>query len=130
MHCISVYLFNKTEIRDDKLNHIINDTKLNNIKLTELSQNIVACTDIENIKDFSKNRTVAFITTDYFGGMGEQSSELWINGVCEYDSQDFPNESNPINIALNKIGVTRQSGMDEFDSIRLGNYRSNSDFEN
>lgn len=130
MHCISVYLFNKTEVRDEKLEHIINDKKFNDIKLTELPQNIVACTDIQDIKEFSKNRTVAFVTTDYFGGVGEQSSELWINGVCEYDSQDFPNESNPINIALNKIGVTRQSGMDEFDSIRLGNYRSNDDFEN
>jgi hypothetical protein len=37
--------------------------------------------------------------------------------------------SNPINQALKMMGVKAKAGMDEFDTINLGRYRTNKDFE-
>lgn len=123
-HCISVYLINKSEVRNDKIESIIDD-KSTKIKWTELDENILATTYIPNIREYGKDKTIAKITTDYFGGFGEQTAKLFINNKRVYDGY----ESSPINDVLKKMGVTRKAGMDEFDTIGLGKYRSNSDFE-
>jgi hypothetical protein len=61
------------------------------------------------------------IYTDYFGGIGEQSSELYLNGEKLF-------EYHTINEGLRKIGVIKGYS-DEFDAINLGNYRSNDTIE-
>ena len=37
--------------------------------------------------------------------------------------------SNPINQALKMMGVKAKPGMDEFDTVGLGRYRTNEDFK-
>lgn len=37
--------------------------------------------------------------------------------------------SNPINKALKMMGVKTKPGMDEFDTVNLGRYRTNEDFK-
>jgi hypothetical protein len=59
----------------------------------------------------------ALIKTDYFGGMGDQYASLYKNGICEWHGYY-------INTALEGIGVISNMGMDEFDTINLGEYRN------
>lgn len=116
MHCINVYLAKKSEIEG-----------LNGLKFRELEQGIVAIT--EPIDGLFENRLIAAISTDYFGGAGSQSAMVMSNDnvILEKDSEEYP-RSSPINEALQMLGVKRNEGMDEFDSIGLGNFRTNSDF--
>jgi len=76
-----------------------------------------------------KDKTIAKIETDYFGGWGVQSAKLFVNNKKVYDESDEQDISlKPINTALKMMGVTAKSNMDEFDTIGLSRYRSNSDF--
>jgi hypothetical protein len=79
MHSISVFLFRKEELRDFKLESILEDKDKNKIKFTELGAGILATTYIPNIKEFGKDKTIAKIETDYFGGPGHQSAKLFVN---------------------------------------------------
>ncbi len=91
------------------------------------------------IKELSFYGKCAYIETDYFGGVGIQISEIWENGVrinkplISYDGvekqelEDVIVVENSINETLKNIGIKRHKGKDEFDTVRLGNYRSNED---
>lgn len=59
----------------------------------------------------------ALIQTDYFGGTGTQYASFFQDGKKLLTDV-------PINEALQALGVARKDGMDEFDSINLGSYRS------
>lgn len=128
-HCVSVYLIKKTELRDEKINSVVNDSKPTNVKWVELDEGILATTRIPNIKEFGKDKTIALISTDYFGGSGNQSAKVFMNNQKILDQNDeFDWKLNPINSALKLLGVNRKDGMDEFDTIGLSKYRSNGDF--
>lgn len=128
-HCISVFLIRKEELRDNKIESILGDKTLE-IKFKELEGNILAITNIPNIKEFGINKTIAKIETDYFGGSGNQSAKLFVNNKKVYDKSDEQDYlSRPINDVLREMGVKRTSSKDEFDTIGLGNYRENKDFE-
>lgn len=133
-HCISVYLINKSDLRNDKINSIIKNDDYNEINWVEMKEGILATTKIPNIRKFGKNKIIASITTDYFGGPGNQSAKVFSNNkkILEQDDEfDWINhsESKPINSALKLLGVEKSGDMDEFDTIGLGSYRSNSDFK-
>lgn len=130
-HCISVYLMNKSELRDEKINSVLdNKEKFEEIKWTELPKGILATTHIPNVRDFGKDKTIAKIMTDYFGGAGHQEAKLFVNNKKEYDnSSEFDWSERPINSVLKMMGIVSNGGMDEFDTINLSNYRSNQDFK-
>jgi hypothetical protein len=130
-HCISVYLMSKSEVLDDKISRVLNsDISNQNIKWTELKEGIVATTHIPNVRDFGKDKTIAKISTDYFGGAGHQEAKLFINNKKEYDnSSEFDFSERPINTVLKKMSIKSKDGMDEFDTIGLSNFRSNEDFK-
>jgi hypothetical protein len=130
MHCISVFLINKKELRGDKIDTLI-EGKQNSIKFIELGADILATTRIPNIKEFGKDKTIAMIETDYFGGSGYQSAKLFINGKKVYDKSDEQDwASKPINHVLKQLGVQiDKSYHDEFDIVGLGKYRTNEDFK-
>lgn len=76
----------------------------------------------------------ALISTEYFGGWGEQYAT-----VCEAGQVLMPATSDGINAALRLLGVRRRLKpqpldvrggllMDEFDTIGLGQYRSFDDY--
>ena len=90
------------------------------------------------LKELSFKGKCAYIETDYFGGPGIQLAEAWHHGertigpLISFDG--MPNPKVPkgatmvedaINETLRSIGVYRHEGKDEFDSVRLGWYRSN-----
>ncbi len=129
-HCINVYLMNKSDIRDEKISNILDNSSSQDIKWTELKEGIVATTHIPNVRDFGKDKTIAKISTDYFGGAGHQEAKLFINNKKEYDnSSEFDFSERPINTVLKKMGIKSKDGMDEFDTIGLSNFRSNEDFK-
>jgi len=121
MHCISCYLVRRSDLRSEIIDNILLDkNNKNKIIFTDLKQGILAFTSAPNLKEFGKNKTIAKITTDYFGGAGEQTAKLFINNKVTY--------CDSINSALKLMGVERGSS-DEFDQIGLGNYRTNKDFK-
>jgi hypothetical protein len=133
-HCISIYLINKSDLRTEKIDSVING-KLNigEIKWIELDANILATTYIPNIKKFGIDKTIAKVETDYFGGMGYQSAKLFINNKKVFDHSDeyFNSKKyldSPINKVLEKLRVVRKGELDEFDTVGLGKYRNNNDF--
>lgn len=128
MHCISVYLIRKSDLRGEKIDSII-EGKSRNIVFTELKSGILATPHIPNIREFGKDKMIAKINTDYFGGGGEQSAMLFDCNKKVYDKSDEQNWSvHPINDVLKMMGVVSDVGCDEFDTIGLGRYRSNNDF--
>jgi len=115
MHCITIYLGKKSEIRDLEIRYL------------EMPQGIVAFLDYT--EELPINRTVAVISTDYFGGFGDQSATLLVNQNVEYEGDTAQGDRSPINEALKRMGVFSENDDDEFDTIGLGKYRSNQDFE-
>ncbi|HEY5950893.1 MAG TPA: hypothetical protein VIV40_35615 [Kofleriaceae bacterium] len=60
----------------------------------------------------------AIIQTEYFGGVGDQ----W---ACAFAGEHRKTHASAtINDALRTLGVVRQGGMDEFDTVGLGEHRS------
>ena len=130
MHCISVYLIRKSDLRDEKIDSILEDKSENKIVWTEMYCDIFATTHIPNIEIFKKGKMIASISTDYFGGAGSQSAKLFVDGKIEYEEDDeYDYSIRPINTVLKMMGVVRKDGMDEFDMIGLGNYRTNEYFK-
>jgi len=131
-HCISVYLINRSELRDEKIDIIIKDKTVNDIIWTELKSDILATPYIPNIRSWGKGKTIAKITTDYFGGAGYQTAKLFVDNKKVYDKSDEETyRIQPINDVLKMMGIISSSHnhtLDEFDTIGLSNYRSNDDF--
>jgi hypothetical protein len=59
----------------------------------------------------------AVIWTDYFGGVGDQRA-------ATYRGDELIETDGTINGALRGLGVIAASGLDEFDTVGLGDYRS------
>jgi len=130
-HCINVYLMNKSELRNEKINSVLeNKENSEEIKWTELPEGILATTHIPNVREFGKDKKIAKISTDYFGGAGHQEAKLFVNNKKEYDkSSEFDWSERPINTVLKMMGVSKKDVQDEFDTINLSNYRNNEDFK-
>ena len=128
-HCISIYVINKSELRDEKISNVLNGSKYSKIAWTELKEGLIATTDIPNIREFGKDKTIAVLSTDYFGGAGHQEAKLFVNNKKEYGkSSEFEWSERPINTVLKMMSVSKKDGQDEFDTIGLSKFRSNRDF--
>lgn len=77
----------------------------------------------EIMKKISTNNDIEFaiISTDYFGGMGSQFASVYKNETLASES------ITTISKALEFLGVKREKGLDEFDTVGLGNIRSQPD---
>jgi hypothetical protein len=121
---------NKSELRNEKINSVLENKESKEIKWTELPHDILATTYIPNVREFGKDKTIAKISTNYFGGTGHQEAKLFVNNKKEYDkSSEFDWTERPINTVLKMMGVSKKDQKDEFDTINLSNYRSNEDFK-
>ncbi|MNK18876.1 hypothetical protein D3C87_370910 [compost metagenome] len=94
----------------------------------------------KQLKELSFEGKCCYIETDYFGGIGAQMGETWQNGKriagplvsLDGTNRNYPETEviitgNAINENLQLLGIYQHPGMDEFDSVRLGWYRSNSE---
>jgi hypothetical protein len=132
MHCISLIIIKKSELRANKINLILDESP--NIKSPNLNlgQDFLAFPNLSKSdihKHFGSGITFAHVETDYFGGCGEQHASLFEstkNGFKLIHKGKDDND-NPINEILKLYGVIRNQNMDEFDTINLGSYRTNKD---
>ena len=121
---------NKSELRNEKINSVLENKESKEIKWTELPHDILATTYIPNVREFGKDKTIAKISTDYFGGAGHQEAKLFVNNKKEYDESSETNYMvSPINDVLKMIGVIKKGSSDEFDTIGLSNFRDNNYFK-
>jgi hypothetical protein len=122
---------NKSELRNEKINTVLeNKEKSEEIKWTELPEGILATAHIPNVREFGKDKTIAKISTDYFGGSGHQEAKLFVNNKKEYEESSETNYMvSPINDVLKMIGVIKKGSSDEFDTIGLSNFRDNNYFK-
>jgi len=85
---------------------------------------------IEVLEKHSHLSKLAYFETEYFGGRGSQVAILYENGKQKFpaiftnDITDWEvDEERAINKVLKDFNVHVLNGMDEFDSIGLGNFR-------
>ena len=72
------------------------------------------------LKQYSFRSQLIYIETDYVGGYGTQAGALFENGKV---TAGPASSDRIINQLLRAIGVYREHGKDEFDSLHLGIYR-------
>ena len=75
---------NKSELRNEKINSVLENKESKEIKWTKLPHDILATTYIPNVREFGKDKTIAKISTNYFGGTGHQEAKLFVNNKKEY----------------------------------------------
>ena len=78
------------------------------------------------LEELSATARVAYLETEYFGGVGGQAAAVWESGKIIFG----PRQANigPINDALRLLGVTRNQTQDEFDVAGLGRHRRTEDW--
>lgn len=136
MHAIDIIIIKETELRDRKINEILTDTKSKFIKSVNLGHGMVAFPTLckgDVSKFFGSDVNFVEISTNYFGGLGEQSAGLYKSkddgfDEIKYLSDEFDFTARPINDILKEYGLNKNPNMDEFDTINLGRYRTNEDF--
>jgi hypothetical protein len=101
---------------------------------TSLPQDFIITSNSNHNRRVLNNLKLDYVTvsTNYFGGLGEQSAQYFKdqNGKKTL-IKDFQRSERigPINAALKLLGVNTEHN-DAFDSINLGHYRDNEDFDN
>lgn len=89
-------------------------------------------------REVSSSGPIVLITTSYFGGIGSQSATVFLDRseVASYYEHSKVRSlrscsccpQGAINTALRWIGVIRDAGKDEFDTMCLGWYRDTDDW--
>ena len=72
------------------------------------------------IERYSFRTKLAYIETEYFGGVGTQAGVLYENGRIAVEPS---RGEGVINILLRELGVWHYPDKDEFDMLELGKYR-------
>lgn len=91
---------------------------------------------IRTARLFSLTTPIAYVETDYFGGIGSQGAVAWVNEELIFGPAVTTDKililGNPseaaINAALQKIGAVKGNSFDEFEALGLGTHRSNEDW--
>jgi hypothetical protein len=71
-------------------------------------------------RDLSISGRLAYVEAEFFGGVGTQACALFEHGT---EFGEVIVIENAINIALRYLGVSCETGKDEFDTINLGRHR-------
>lgn len=127
-----------TEPLHDDIVELVNDTGgTPHMEFDYLSSALVAM--IEQSSFYGK---VAYVETEYFGGVGGQSAAAWEGGKLivpplktriEWKDGDYvqvPPGSCAINMVLARLGVYTRTEKDEFEMLGLGNHRSTEGWAN
>ena len=72
------------------------------------------------LQQYSFRTKLAYVETDYFGGVGTQAGVLYENGRISIEPRSG---DGTINLLLKELGVWCRPGKDAFDSLNLGRYR-------
>lgn len=83
------------------------------------------------LAEASADGAIAFVEASFFGGDGDQVAWVWARGQRVFGPvwmDDAPGAGSPISQALRELGVVRDPGADEFDTVRLGWHRETDDW--
>jgi hypothetical protein len=72
------------------------------------------------MREASRSAFLAFVSADYFGGMGSQWAVGMENGAVVLGPMKA---QDAINQVLRRLGVSAAPGTDEFDTVGLGRHR-------
>ncbi len=75
------------------------------------------------LKCLARDAAAAYVETDYFGGGGEQAAIAARGGRIVFGPRR--GEHGPVNAALRILGVRKEKGLDEFDTLGLRLFRDN-----
>ena len=130
-HTINLYVLKKSSINDLDFIKNVPHTEENGYILLPLGEALTDKLKLDYMDDGYQRVAeskllkvcpdMAWVETDYFGGLGDQSGKAWKDGKMV----GFKGPEISINAALKAIGVERSEEYDEFDTIRLGMYRDN-----
>jgi hypothetical protein len=79
------------------------------------------------LKIKSKKSLIAYISAEYFGGMGVQSIKIFEN---EDIIEDIKNQDNAINHTLEYFGLKKDKNKDQFELVGLSKHRNTEDWIN
>jgi hypothetical protein len=87
-------------------------------------------------QECSRFFALAYIETDYFGGVGSQAAIVWKDGIVAFSpvwtsnsgGKSTPLHEGAINRAAREIGVSRGTSLDEFEALGLDQHRDNDDW--
>ena len=119
-HCINMYLIEKSYLHTEESKKILNkyvELPYDLIPFSEEEKDIIS----ENLKE---NESFLYVETDYFGGIGHQSSLVYTKNDGHITHIDYKT----INKALSFYGIPNSFDTDEFDMINLGRFREDDDF--
>lgn len=102
------------ELKDD-LDELVDNSKLKYECFKKLTKSVY-----EILQDSSSLGKVAYIETEIFGGSGSQAAIVWEYGKVIQGPDSSGITTNPINLALHRLGVRIVSMQDEFDELNLG----------
>jgi hypothetical protein len=78
------------------------------------------------LEELSATGRVAYLETEYFGGVGAQAAAVWERGKVILGPRQ--GDVGPINDALRMLGIIRTQTQDEFDVAGLGRHRQTEDW--
>lgn len=76
--------------------------------------------------EWSRRGPVAYVETEYFGGIGDQAALVWEGGEVVYGPERA--EMGPINEALSRLGAERGGHLDLFEAVGLRRHRHTGDW--
>lgn len=88
----------------------------------------------------SREGPVAYVETDFFGGVGTQAAVVWAGGRILLSPLDSSHawedgrvvrhgtQGGAVNAALRALGVVASPPKDEFEAVGLGDYRGTEDW--
>ncbi|MDF2191692.1 hypothetical protein [Paraflavitalea sp. CAU 1676] len=109
-----IFIIPMTEELYDEMNEFIISEDIGS--LTYMSSNIEV-----KVLAIIGNSCIGYVEAEYCG-QGGQTAIIWRDGKRD---KLFPFGPGAINSVLKELGVVRDIGLDEFDSINLGRHRSN-----
>ncbi|MFI2435226.1 hypothetical protein [Streptomyces sp. NPDC018693] len=88
----------------------------------------------QRLAEWSKGGPVAYVESEYFGGVGEENAVVWRDGSVVLgplhllENETAPVEGTPVCRALRELGITASGAQDEFTIVGLGDHRDTEDW--
>ena len=78
------------------------------------------------LSELSEDGPVAYVETEYWGGVGHQAAAVWKDGRLSFgpEKQDI----GPINTALKHLGVSEEGARVAFEAVGLHRHRLTDDW--
>ncbi|MEU6683013.1 hypothetical protein [Streptomyces sp. NPDC046832] len=83
----------------------------------------------QTLARWSEAGPVAYVESEYFGGVGEQRAVVWEGGAVELgplhvgEGEPFVSAGSPVSQALRRLGAVARAGRDEFSAVGLDRHR-------